>query len=190
MSIGAKFLRPCATGLFVAILHTPRMSQCDKSNNSDEFGVSAIQLKELENIKKQLSSQLAKKVEIEDPEGDMAWEIEKSGCSFCQYFLHSPCSVPFRKWSKCVDLAKDANLDYVSTCSSYTDALMLCTETNAEYFSAARDEARKAESEASEASSSNSGRISHSSHSSGSGGDSRSGGDSSSSKRSTTAAAP
>lgn len=72
------------------------------------------------------------------------WEKEKSGCSFCQHFLQSPCKSQFTWWSKCVDKSKDAGLDYVGTCGEYTDALMACTSEHASYFEA---EAAKAEKE-------------------------------------------
>ena len=71
------------------------------------------------------------------------WEKEKSGCSFCQHFLQSPCKSQFTWWSKCVDKSKDAGLDYVGTCGEYTDALMACTSEHASYFEAEAAEAEK-----------------------------------------------
>ena len=65
---------------------------------------------------------------------DQEWELSKSKCSFCQYFLGSPCKTQFTKWSKCVDMAKEHKVDYISVCSKYTDALMTCTTANAKYF--------------------------------------------------------
>ena len=124
----------------VGVLNGHSAHCAPETKEESKFGVNKEQLRILEKIKKDLALQLAKKVEEEeDPETIMAWEKEKSGCSFCQYFLHSPCATPFRKWSKCVDLAKAENLDYVTTCSDYTDALMKCTEEKAEYFAAMRD---------------------------------------------------
>ena len=67
---------------------------------------------------------------------EAAWEEEKSGCSFCQHFLKSPCKKPFSRWSKCVDKSKDAGLDYVTTCGEYTDALMACTSEHSPWFEA------------------------------------------------------
>ena len=77
-------------------------------------------------------------VDSSSPEDIAKWDAEKQSCSFCQYFLASPCADPFRKWSRCVDIAKEENLDYVSTCSVYTNALMKCTESEAKYFEALR----------------------------------------------------
>jgi len=65
---------------------------------------------------------------------DEAWEAEKQNCSFCRQFLQSPCKLPFKNWSKCVDKAKVDNTDFVTVCSQYTSSLMQCTSENAQYF--------------------------------------------------------
>ena len=56
---------------------------------------------------------------------DAEWEIEKEKCSFCKQFLQSPCKHEFRRWSKCVDMAKEKDIDFVKACSIYTNALMV-----------------------------------------------------------------
>jgi hypothetical protein len=71
---------------------------------------------------------------IEDVEDDSEWENSKQSCSFCKGFLQSPCKEPFRKWSKCVDKAKELDADFIESCKHYTLALMACTEQNETYF--------------------------------------------------------
>ena len=68
-----------------------------------------------------------------DGEAD-EWEIEKEKCSFCKTFLKSPCKVPFKNWSMCVDKAKEEEVDFVSKCSEFTNALLECTSQNSEHF--------------------------------------------------------
>eukprot|EP01040_Poterioochromonas_malhamensis_P011337 gene11336-12351_t len=77
---------------------------------------------------------------IEDmsEEEDKKWEEEKQHCSFCRSFLQSPCKEPFKKWSRCVDRAKDKDVDFIEACQTYTRALMNCTKEHEEYFSALR----------------------------------------------------
>lgn len=78
---------------------------------------------------------------------DKDWLLEKEKCSFCKFFLGSPCKNQFIKWSKCVDLAKSKDLDFVKSCSVYTKALMECTSANDEYFSKAREQAGSSDDE-------------------------------------------
>jgi GCK domain len=76
-------------------------------------------------------------IEIEDngeDEDDAEWMVEKEKCSFCKQFLDSPCKIPFRRWSKCVDKAKEDNLEFVGACFKYTGALIECTTNNEAYF--------------------------------------------------------
>lgn len=76
-------------------------------------------------------------IEIEDngeDEDDTEWMVEKEKCSFCKQFLQSPCKIPFRRWSKCVDKAKEENLEFVGACFKYTGALIDCTTNNEAYF--------------------------------------------------------
>jgi GCK domain len=76
-------------------------------------------------------------IEIEDngeDEDDAEWMVEKEKCSFCKQFLESPCKIPFRRWSKCVDKAKENNLEFVGACFKYTGALIECTTNNEAYF--------------------------------------------------------
>lgn len=94
-------------------------------------GVSAEQ----KGMIKALGEQFIKEsIEVEEAEGTEEWEKEKSGCSFCQHFLQSPCKMKFMRWSKCVDKSKDVGMDYVSACAVYTDALMSCTSEHDEWF--------------------------------------------------------
>lgn len=81
--------------------------------------------------------------ELEDEE----WELEKQKCSFCKFFLSSPCRNQFTKWSKCVDLAKAREEDFVQACAAYTKDLMNCTSANDEYFAAGREEHREGDDE-------------------------------------------
>jgi transcription elongation factor Elf1 len=70
----------------------------------------------------------------DDAEADKAWESEKESCSFCNQFLQSPCKNEFRRWSKCVDKAKDMDVDFVKACTRYTNFLMDCTSENVDFF--------------------------------------------------------
>jgi hypothetical protein len=67
---------------------------------------------------------------------DAEWMAEKEKCAFCKMFIFSPCKMHFKKWSLCVDKAKEQDLDFAAVCSSYTKALMHCTSENTEYFQA------------------------------------------------------
>ena len=62
------------------------------------------------------------------------WEVEKEKCSFCRAFLKSPCKLPFKNWSICVDKAKAEEADFVKVCSEYTGALLECTSSHSEFF--------------------------------------------------------
>ena len=75
----------------------------------------------------------------DDDEDDAEWMAEKEKCSFCKQFLQSPCKIPFRKWSKCVDKAKEEDLEFVAACFQYTGALIECTTDNQEYFARMSD---------------------------------------------------
>ena len=43
----------------------------------------------------------------DDDDDDEAWEKEKENCSFCKFFIDSPCKKQFKRWSKCVDRCKE-----------------------------------------------------------------------------------
>ncbi len=75
---------------------------------------------------------------IDTPEAEAEWDAQKEKCSFCRHFMLSPCRQEFKKWAKCVDLAKEKDIDFVQACQHYTRALMSCTESNSEYFAATR----------------------------------------------------
>jgi hypothetical protein len=88
---------------------------------------------------RQPGEQEVAQIEITDEECDIndpEWLAEKEKCSFCTMFIASPCFVQFKKWSMCVDKAKESNADYTAACTQYTRALMSCTSDNADYFEA------------------------------------------------------
>lgn len=78
---------------------------------------------------------------------DEEWEIEKEKCSFCKHFLKSPCKSQFKHWSKCVDKAKEDNDDFVSVCTSQTEALIMCTTANPDYFNDLNQSGEKSDDE-------------------------------------------
>jgi hypothetical protein len=79
-------------------------------------------------------SEVAPIIIVDNDEEDVEWNVEKEKCSFCRQFLQSPCKNQFRRWSKCVDLAKEKDVDFVKACSGYTNDLMDCTSLNTDYF--------------------------------------------------------
>ena len=80
---------------------------------------------------------------VDDLELDKAWEIEKENCSFCYQFLRSPCKDSFRRWSKCVDKAKELDTDFIQACTIYTKLLMDCTSDNSAFFEKWKEEHEK-----------------------------------------------
>lgn len=78
--------------------------------------------------------------EEEDDEDDAAWLEEKSKCAFCKMFIFSPCKKHFKKWSNCVDKAKEEEKDFAQVCSEYTRGLMECTSEHTEFFKALSSE--------------------------------------------------
>lgn len=90
--------------------------------------------------------QISKGVEEEDKlvredYSDEYWEHRKENCGFCKFFLDSPCSSPFKAWSKCIDIEKkraapEDEEGYINKCMSHTRSLSECTAApeNAEYF--------------------------------------------------------
>lgn len=81
---------------------------------------------------------------IPDEDDGGKWEEEKKHCSFCRSFINSPCKEPFKKWSKCVDKAKEMeNVDFIEACSTYTRGLMKCTEVHEEFFRAMHEQQQK-----------------------------------------------
>lgn len=144
----------CISAAYVAKSASKRPAHADSDTSSvaaqdrSALDVSAEQKAVLEKIKAGLAQGVRDSVLAFTAEENAAWEEEKSGCSFCQYFFESPCAEPFRHWSRCVDIAKAQNLDYISTCSVYTNALMACTELEARHFEALRSTERGLPSEA------------------------------------------
>ena len=109
---------------------TRKNSLCDGSS-----ALNSSISEEQKGLIKKLGTQFIKDtIEVEEKVGTEEWEKEKSGCSFCQHFLLSPCKTQFIRWSMCVDKSKELGMDYVNTCAEYTDALMSCTSHNDEYF--------------------------------------------------------
>lgn len=68
------------------------------------------------------------------------WDIEKEKCSFCKAFLKSPCRLPFKRWSLCVDKAKEEDKDFVQACSDHTNALLECTSEHSSFFQVLQEE--------------------------------------------------
>lgn len=69
--------------------------------------------------------QLEEVLEVEEEEDDSlldddAWEAKKQSCSFCKFFLDSPCKTQFRDWSRCVDRCKKTEEDFKEACSPFT----------------------------------------------------------------------
>ena len=129
------------TSIGIAALISSGMLMSSSPMQGEGMGISEDEKKRFNKIAKEFI-----KLELNEERkkgGTEEWEKEKSGCSFCQHFLESPCKSPFTWWSKCVDKSKEAGLDYVNTCGEYTDALMACTSEHAAYF---EDEAEKAKS--------------------------------------------
>lgn len=83
-------------------------------------------------------------------ESDAAWEEDKLKCSFCRQFIESPCKQPFKLWSKCVDIAKEQNRDFIDVCKDYTRALMDCTQENSEFFASYKEKVERERAEAGE----------------------------------------
>eukprot|EP00601_Ochromonadales_sp_CCMP2298_P036889 CAMPEP_0173355228 /NCGR_PEP_ID=MMETSP1144-20121109/17638_1 /TAXON_ID=483371 /ORGANISM="non described non described, Strain CCMP2298" /LENGTH=182 /DNA_ID=CAMNT_0014303893 /DNA_START=164 /DNA_END=708 /DNA_ORIENTATION=- len=116
---GATPTRPVATAVATAAVET-----------AVEAAVEAVEAVEI-------VAPVAGKVITIDEEAvdDKDWEAEKEKCSFCKFFIESPCKTQFKHWSKCVDRAKTENVEFAEACSRYTQALMVCTSEHQEYFS-------------------------------------------------------
>lgn len=87
-----------------------------------------------------MQTSIAKLENLQKEEEIDEWEKEKQKCSFCKFFLGSPCRVQFRDWSKCVDKAKAADENFVEICQNYSDALFACTDQNKSYFDTPSEE--------------------------------------------------
>jgi hypothetical protein len=96
------------------------------------------------------SSNLPPIVIPEFDDSDAAWEEDKLKCSFCRQFIVSPCKQPFKLWSKCVDIAKEQNRDFIDACKEYTRGLMDCTQENSEFFAAYKEKVERERAEAGE----------------------------------------
>lgn len=90
------------------------------------------------------SASLSEKIEVDrnlidtEVNNDDHWHKKATECSFCRQFLLSPCKYPFKRWSKCVDLAKEQELDFTMACQDYSAALFTCMEEEREYFELTR----------------------------------------------------
>jgi hypothetical protein len=73
-------------------------------------------------------------VDTVNNEEEDEWEQQKKHCSFCRHFIESPCKLAFKKWSICVENAKNDEKDFVSLCSQATSDLVECTSNYPEYF--------------------------------------------------------
>jgi hypothetical protein len=78
-------------------------------------------------------------VDVVNSEEEDEWEKQKKHCSFCRHFIDSPCKLPFKKWSICVENAKNDEKDFVSLCSQATSELVECTSNYPEYFREAEE---------------------------------------------------
>ena len=82
----------------------------------------------------EIPRQLTREIEDKDDSDDVQWMLEKMEHPFCEKFLSSPCRVPFTKWAKCADKAKEENSDIATDCFIYTGALIECTTNNEDHF--------------------------------------------------------
>jgi hypothetical protein len=112
---------------------------CDESiqQSNNETAVSQDKEDSLEEEKPSVEPLYVEDL-IDTPEAEAEWDAQKEKCSFCRHFMLSPCRQEFKKWAKCVDIAKAKDIDFVYACQHYTRALMTCTESNSEYFAATR----------------------------------------------------
>lgn len=62
------------------------------------------------------------------------WEKDKQACSFCKFYLNSPCRLQFRDWSRCIERAKLADDSYVEVCHHFSNALFDCTREYKSFF--------------------------------------------------------
>lgn len=112
----------------LSVAHAEKVSEEDEDDLADDIDELAKEQMRLPIIDIPLS-------DVESgPEEDAKWVAKEAECSFCRQFLNSPCKEEFKRWSKCVDLAKQRQGDYVGSCVAYTRALMGCTSENSEHF--------------------------------------------------------
>jgi hypothetical protein len=123
-----------SSNLFPLLRFHTRCDGNNKENNREE----TIDEDQEEEVEPKKARKPDHRIMIEDdtPENDAKWVEEKQHCSFCRSFLTSPCKEQFKKWSKCVDKAKEMEVDFIEGCSHYTKALMSCTEEHNDYFMA------------------------------------------------------
>lgn len=117
-----------------------KFALCDE-NKSEKVRAAEDELK---------TSNLPPIVIPEFDDSDVAWEEDKLKCSFCRQFIVSPCKQPFKLWSKCVDIAKEQDRDFIDACKEYTRGLMDCTQENSEFFAAYKEKVERERAEAGE----------------------------------------
>jgi len=61
-------------------------------------------------------------------------EEEEETCGFCKYMKGGSCKETFVRWEKCVDDAKERELDFVDACYEVTSALRDCMLKDPEYY--------------------------------------------------------
>jgi hypothetical protein len=66
--------------------------------------------------------------EIEKIDNHEYWEDKARHCSFCRYFMHTPCINKFKRWSNCIEQANEMGLDVVEACADYSAILFECTD--------------------------------------------------------------
>ncbi|CAM9589750.1 unnamed protein product [Choristocarpus tenellus] len=67
-------------------------------------------------------------------EGREEEEDEDTTCPFCLFQRRGPCGPEFRLWEKCIALAKEEDVDFVSRCAPATKVLMVCMEQHPSYY--------------------------------------------------------
>jgi hypothetical protein len=107
----------------------PFMAVCDDSEEKDNA-------QEIQQPEEGVDIGIPPEELFVSPEEDAIWEKQKEQCSFCRSFLLSPCAQQFKYWSKCVEVARSREIDYISACKRYTALLMECTAEHQEYFAA------------------------------------------------------
>ena len=123
------WIKAAARGIALAAVPTTRLicdSNTDKPVEQATIVTPAIDVK---------TAAIDKVPEVHhEVDSDAYWEDRRSHCGFCRHFLDSPCKVPFKTWSLCVERAKESEKDFVEQCSSATADLVECTSKYPDYF--------------------------------------------------------
>jgi len=117
------------------VAQVPHPTTAKTNAKSPEVAVTVV----VDNVGKEVEAKKEEEEEEEEEEldevEDAKWEEEKEKCDFCKMFLGSPCKEQFKKWSRCVDKAKQNEKDFVSECTLQTERLLDCTSENNAFFS-------------------------------------------------------